>query len=193
LTCSDLPTSGAKHARDTGSSSARRSGNACGGVCKRGGQGAVNTAMTRSTSSIGRSGRSGAALTTTMVFVAMARGWKWSASILSVRGTTGSARAATRATETGRSVRGSCVSNYRCRNPESSTTSSRARASTVMRHTGCRLCGSPGAEAAGYRGTGGVHCARPGLWGGRRVTGAFTRKATAYSVRSCLAPAASRA
>jgi len=32
---------------------------------------------------------------------------------------------------------------------------------------------------------------RPYLWGGRRVTGAFTRKATASSVRS--APAFSRA
>ena len=45
-----------------------------------------------------------------------------------------------------------------------------------MRQTGCRLFGSPVAQAAGYRGTGCVNCARPGLWGGRRVTGAFTRK-----------------
>ena len=37
------------------------------------------------------------------------------------------------------------------------------------------------------RGTGCVHCARPGLWGGRRGTGAFTRKPTASSVRSCVA------
>jgi hypothetical protein len=56
-----------------------------------------------------------------------------------------------------------------------------------MRQTGCRLFGSPLAHAGGDRGTGCVNCARPGLWGGRRVTGAFTRKATAASVRSCLA------
>jgi hypothetical protein len=64
-----------------------------------------------------------------------------------------------------------------------------ARVSTVMRQTGCRLFGSPLAQAGGYRGTGCVHCARPGLWGGRRGTGAFTRKPTARSLRSCLAPA----
>ena len=63
----------------------------------------------------------------------------------------------------------------------------RARVSTVMRHTGCRLCGALRAHARGDRGTGCVHCARTGLWGGRRVTGAFTRKLTAYSLRSCLA------
>jgi hypothetical protein len=49
-----------------------------------------------------------------------------------------------------------------------------------MRQTGCRLCGSPLAQAGGYRGTGCVHCARPGLWGGRRGTGAFTRKQTRH-------------
>ena len=68
-----------------------------------------------------------------------------------------------------------------------------ARVSKVMRHTGCRLCGSPLAQAAGDRGTGCVNCARPGLWGGRRVTGAFTRKATPNSPCSSLAAAIGRA
>jgi hypothetical protein len=188
-TVSAGPPLGPKHARGPGASSARRSGHACVGVGKSAGPGVVRSAMHRSTSRSGRDGRHGGATPTPMVDVATARGSQWCASLASGLGTPGAARAATRATDTGRSWRVSYGSNCRCRNPGASPTSSRARVSTVRRQTGCRRCGEPRAPAAGSRGTGGVHGARPGLWGGRRVTGAFTRKATANSLRSCVAPA----
>ena len=84
-----------------------------------------------------------------------------------------------RATYTGRSLRVSYARNGRGRNPESSTTSRRARVSNSYAPNGVSPVWFATAHAAGYRGTGCVHCARPGLWGGRRVTGAFTRKVTA--------------
>ena len=139
--------------------------------------------MPLSRRSTGRYVQNYGAPTNTLVDVATSRCLKWCASIPSGLGTIGAARAATRATETGRSLRGSYVRNCRGQNPESSTTSRRARVSNVRRPTGCRLCGEPLAQAAGSRGTGCVHGARPGLWGGRRVTGAFTRNLTASSLR----------
>ena len=174
-----LPHSWATTRQGYGAASARRSGNACGGVGKSAGHGVVSTAMPLSKRRPGRAVQHCGATPNTMVDVATARGSKWFASLSSVRGTPGSARAATQATYTGRSLRGAYVRRCRCRNPASSTTSSRARVSTGRRQTGCRLFGEPLAHAGGSRGTGCVHCARPGLWGGRRVTGAFTRKATA--------------
>ena len=99
--------------------------------------------MHLSTSRIGREGQNCGAPTTTMVDVATSRGSKGFASIPSGLGTLGSARAATRATYTGRSLRVSDARNGRGRNPESSTPSRRARVSKVMRQTGWRLCGSP--------------------------------------------------
>ena len=51
-------------------------------------------------------------------------------------------------------------------------------AAKVMRQTGCRLFGLPRAKAFGYRGTGWLNRARPGLWGERRATAAPIRKPT---------------
>jgi hypothetical protein len=177
---SACPTSGAQHARETGASRARRSGNACGGCGKSAGPGVVRTAMPRSKRRSGREVHHGGATTHTRVSVAPSRGSQGFSRLASGRGTRGAARAATRATSTGSRVRVASVSHGRGRNPGSCTTSRRARVSQGMRHTGCRLCGEPLAHAAGSRGTGCVHCARPGLWGGRRVTGAFTRKAETF-------------
>ncbi len=144
--------------------------------------------MRQCKSRIGPYVRNGAALTSIMVYVATSRGAKRSASRPSGRGATGSAGAATRATSTGRSVSMPYGTHFRCQNPGSCTTSSGARDSKVMRQTGCRLCGEPLAIACGSRGTGCGKPSRPDLWGGRRGTGAFTRKPTPNSVRSSVAP-----
>src|SRR5205823_2351557 len=73
----------------------------------------------------------------------------WPSSIPSVLCNTGEAGAATRATETGRSLSSSYIANCRSRNPGACTTSSRGWDSKVRRQTGCRLFGEPLAEAFG--------------------------------------------
>src|SRR5882672_10405484 len=72
--------------------------------------------MPLSKSRSGREVQHGGAPTNTMVYVATSRGSKWFASLPSGLGTIGAARAATRATYTGGSLRVSSVSNCRCRN-----------------------------------------------------------------------------
>jgi RNA-directed DNA polymerase len=58
---------------------------------------------------------------------------------------------------------------------------------------GNRWSASASCRHADVRGTGGVHGARPGLWGAWRVTAGSTRQLTASSLRSCVASAAPRA
>jgi hypothetical protein len=117
--------------------------------------------MSQCKSRIGPSVRNCAALTRSMGDVATARGSKRSSRLPSGLGAPGSAGAATRATSTGRSVSIPYGIPFRFHNPGSCTPSRGARDSNVMRQTGCRLCGSPWADACGSRGTGCGKPARP--------------------------------